>query len=278
MRASLPFALVASLVLAACGGAAPAGSSSPPSTVATAPDTPSTTSPSTVPAVGSTETGSRTSPTGSPQTGAPKRHSVALRWTSTTWSGTRDGLAYTLELPEFSGGDAAGELNRRVRASALGAVSASAAQVRPGDPKRTLDGTSRVTTNDGRTVQVRLVESDFLQGTAHTTDSVRTVVIAVATRRPVTLDEVFTQGREALKALAPHVKAVAVSEGEAVTEPAGLSPREANWAAWQSTDKGMAFSFQDFQLGGHGLREYTVPWSVVRPLMSPTAYELLGPG
>ena len=37
----------------------------------------------------------------------------------------------------------------------------------------------------------------------------------------------------------------------------------------------MSFDFQDYQLGGHGLRRYTVPWIDVRPLLRPEARELL---
>ncbi len=168
-------------------------------------------------------------------------------------------------------------MNHRVRTSAQHAVAKSAAQVRSGDAQRTLSGRSRVTTNDGRTVQVRFELTDYLRGTAHPSYYVRTVVVTVPDGRPVTLAGVFLDEQAALQALAPHVRAIAAEEGEGVSTPEGLAPEERNWAAWQTTEQGMAFSFGDYQLGGHGLREYTVTWSTVRPLMSPAAYKLLGP-
>jgi hypothetical protein len=39
----------------------------------------------------------------------------------------------------------------------------------------------------------------------------------------------------------------------------------------------MRFSFQDYQLGGHGVRRYTVPWRTVRPLLSDEGTGLLDP-
>jgi hypothetical protein len=73
------------------------------------------------------------------------------------------------------------------------------------------------------------------------------------------------------------VKRIAAKAGQPVTEPDGLAPRAENWAAWQSTRKGFQVHFQDYQLGGHGLRSYTVPWKAVTPLLSAKAKALLAP-
>lgn len=41
--------------------------------------------------------------------------------------------------------------------------------------------------------------------------------------------------------------------------------------------EGMTFQFGDYQLGGHGLRAYTVPWSQARLVLSEHGENLLGP-
>ena len=71
----------------------------------------------------------------------------------------------TSQIPVFSGPAVAAEANRRVRAAANDLI----AQVRreaKGDRgvKRTLTGTGTVAANDGRTVQVTIMFTDFLAG------------------------------------------------------------------------------------------------------------------
>lgn len=214
--------------------------------------------------------------TTSATTATPRGDHQPLKVHTERWIGTVPGFKHNIELPVFDGSGAEA-VNRRVRTSARHAVAQSVAQVRSGDDQRTLSGRGRVTTNDGRTVQVRFELDDYLQGTAHPTYYVRTVVVTVPAGKPVTLDHVFPDKNAAFRALAAEVRTLAASDGDGVIDPDGLAPRESNWAAWQTTEKGVAFSFGDYQLGGHGLREYTVPWPAVRPFMSAKAYELLGP-
>ncbi|MET1007854.1 MAG: hypothetical protein ABWX96_20050 [Propionibacteriaceae bacterium] len=175
-------------------------------------------------------------------------------------------------------GAAAAEINRRVRASADDRISLAKLQARhDGGDKRSLDGSSTVTQNDGRTVQVAIVFVNYLAGTAHPDDWVNTTAVRTTSGRPVTLDQVFPDERAAYQKLAPVIRRLAKAQRQPVTESDGLDPQRANWAAWQTTRAGMIFYFQDYQLGGHGLRAYTVPWSVVRPLMSTSARKLLAP-
>ena len=129
--------------------------------------------------------------------------------------------------------------------------------------------------NDGRTVQVRLSFADGLAGTAHPIYSVSTTVLRADTAAPLTLDTVFTDKRAALRRLKPLILRAAKAAGEEVTEPVGLAPKDGNWAAWQTSAFGMSFDFEDYQLGGHGLRRYIIPWIDVRPLLRPEARKLL---
>lgn len=205
--------------------------------------------------------------------GHPHHLSVSTR----TLSGRSRGLSYEVVVPVFAGAPVAREVNERVRASANAAIVRARREVRAGDPLRTLSGSGTVTTNDGRTAQVRFDLVDYLAGTAHPTDSVRTVVVDLADGRSVTLRQVFPREHDALVRLARTVRQLAAARNEPITEPSGLAPRERNWASWQTTPAGLAVSFQDYQLGGHGTRTYVVPWSVVRPLMSPRARHLLAP-
>ena len=71
--------------------------------------------------------------------------------------------------------------------------------------------------------------------------------------------------------------ATAVRKQSGPVEGDGLAPKEKNFAAWQTTRAGMRFAFQDYQLGGHGLRSYTIGWSTVRPLLSAYGTGLLDP-
>jgi hypothetical protein len=56
-----------------------------------------------------------------------------------------------------------------------------------------------------------------------------------------------------------------------------LATKLSNWAAWQTTLVGMTFHFGDHQLGGHGLRHYTIPWSQAKLVLSEYGENLLGP-
>ena len=69
---------------------------------------------------------------------------------------------------------------------------------------------------------------------------------------------------------------VTVAEGDTV-DPAGLAPRLELWANWQTTEEGITFSFDDGQLGGRGIRSYTVPWSSARLVLSEYGEALLAP-
>ncbi|GAB7192624.1 hypothetical protein NUM3379_33330 [Kineococcus sp. NUM-3379] len=241
-------------VLAGCGqgpGAVPAET-----VTVTAPATPTATATPT--------------PTGTPgTTGTP-----APAATTTSLRGSAGSFTWDVRVPRFPGRPA--EVDRRVRTSAQHAVDEARASVRAGDAPRRLEGTGTVTTDDGRTVQVRYGLTDFTEGTAHPTGSVRTVALRADDGSPITLGELFQDEGSALSTLAMEVERLAGERGEDV-EAAGLAPDPENWGAWQTTPEGMAVSFQDFQLGGHGVREYTVSWDVLEELVTPEAYDLLGP-
>ena len=120
-------------------------------------------------------------------------------------------------------------------------------------------------------MQVVLDFVDNLSETAHPNYFVNTVVLDARDASPVTLNRVFQSEKLAYIALAKQVSKVA---GE--VDEQGLRPVRANWTAWQTMPAGMVIHFQDYQLGGHGLRTYVVPWSAVRPLLTPYALELIG--
>ncbi|GAA0323449.1 hypothetical protein [Kineococcus aurantiacus] len=202
---------------------------------------------------------------------------TTLSWTDTHLTGSDGSLTWDVVVPRAAGAPIADELNRRVTASAQDVVDAARATVQAGDPPRTLTGQGTVTTDDGRTAQVLLEVVDSTEGTAHPTTTVASTVLDVQRARPLTLDLVFTDPPAAFTQLAPVVEDLAAAQGEPVTTPEGLTPEEANWATWQSGPEGIAFSFQDYQLGGHGVRRYVVPWEQVEPLLTAEARELLAP-
>ena len=113
-------------------------------------------------------------------------------------------------------------------------------------------------------------------GTAHPTLYVTTTVVDLARTRPVLLSQVVQNPPDGLRFLKAEVIKAARRKGEPV-ETAGLAPKLANWANWQTSAKGMTFHFNDYQLGGHGLRTYTVPWPRARLVLSVYGEKLLLP-
>ena len=177
----------------------------------------------------------------------------------------------------FSGSAAANEANRRVRAAVnglLAKVRREAAEDR--GVKRTLTGTGKVGTNDGRTVQVTILFIDYLAGTAHPASYVTTTVVDVRRVRPVLLTEVIQNPPEGLRFLRTEVVRLAKKKGETV-DGTGLAPKVANWANWQSSPAGLTFWFGEYQLGGTGIRSYTVPWPRAGLVLSAFGARLLAP-
>ena len=171
----------------------------------------------------------------------------------------------------------ADEANRRVRAAAddlISQVRREAKQDR--GVKRTLTGTGTVATNDGRTVQVTILFTDYLAGTARPALFVTTTVVDIGKARPVLLTQVIQNPTESLRFLRTEVVKAAKKKGEPV-DAAGLAPRIANWANWQSSPAGLTFYFPEYQLGGAGIRSYTVPWSRARLVLSDYGNRLLAP-
>ena len=200
-----------------------------------------------------------------------------LRVRKTTIRGRSAGASWTISIPVFSGAPVAKEVNRRVRAAANDLI----AQVRreaKGDAgaKRTLTGVGTVVTNDRRTIQVTIIFSDYLAGTAHPANAVTTTVIDVDKSRPVLLTQVIQNPPEGLRFLKAQVVKAAKKKREPV-DKAGLAPKVANWANWQTTPAGLTFYFGDYELGGYGLRRYTVPWRSARLVLSEYGENLLAP-
>jgi hypothetical protein len=200
-----------------------------------------------------------------------------LRTTDTVISGRSGSVTWRIRVPKFSGAPAAAEVNKRVRAAVNGMIAQTKREGRTDDAsKRRLDGEGRVVTNDGRTAQVTITYGDYLEGTAHPTDYVTTTVVDVLRRKPIVLEQVFTHPTAAYKKLKPAILRAAGEQSSGIDQ-AGLAPKKANWANWQSNTSGMVFVFGDYQLGTHGLREYAVPWSTVDPLLTGYAKRVLAP-
>jgi hypothetical protein len=180
-------------------------------------------------------------------------------------------------IPAFSGAPVAAEANRRVRAAANDLVARVRREAK-GDHgvPRTLSGAGTVGTNDGRTLQVRIMYEDYLAGTAHPTLYVTTTVLDVRKVRPVLLTQVIQNPPEGLRFLKAQVIQAAKNKGEPI-DSKGLSPRTANWANWQSSKSGLTFYFGDYRLGAHGIRSYTVPWKSARLVLSAYGEQLLAP-
>ena len=274
---------IGSVLLAGCsllpgGGsdAEPTVAATAPTTVATAPVSPSPAAPTDGPVAPSISISDFPSPTPSPTTTA-KGAAKGLPVARTRIRGRASSASWDVAIPVFSGPAVAAEANRRVRAAANDLI----AQVRreaKGDRgvKRTLTGTGTVAANDGRTVQVTIMFTDFLAGTARPSLYVTTTVVDVRRARPVLLTQVIQNPPEGLRFLRTEVVETAKKKGEAV-DTAGLAPRVANWANWQSSPTGLTFHFDEYQLGGAGIRSYTVPWSRAGLVLSAYGEKLLPP-
>jgi hypothetical protein len=204
-------------------------------------------------------------------TGSVKGLAVA----KTRIRGRAASASWAITIPVFSGPSGANEANRRVRAAANDLIAQVRREARSDDgAKRTLTGEGTVTTNDGRTVQVTIVFVDFLAGTARPASYVTTTVVDVRRARPVLLTQVIQNPADGLRFLGAEVTRVARKKGEQV-DAEGLAPRVANFANWQSSPAGLTFHFPEYQLGGAGIRSYTVPWSRARLVLSAYGEKLL---
>ncbi len=255
-----------------------APASAPSSTVPTS-ALPTSTGPSPIPSTTAAPTVPdvtiSTFPTVAVPTADPTEKGLRVR--QTTIRGRSAGASWTIRIPVFSGAPVAKEANRRVRAAANDLI----AQVRreakdDGGAKRTLTGVGTVVTNDRRTIQVTIIFSDYLAGTAHPANAVTTTVIDVDKVRPVLLTQVIQNPPEGLRFLKAQVVKAAKKKREAV-DKAGLAPKVANWANWQTTPAGLMFYFGDYQLGTYGIRRYTVPWRTARLVLSEYGDKLLTP-
>lgn len=198
-------------------------------------------------------------------------------------TGRRGTYTWDLTYPQFTTGAAAAEANRRLRAMLDTAVAAWASGITaPGEPAskdpRRLTGEARVSVNDGRTLQVKLGTYHFVTGAAHGITSVYTTAldVTVARPRPLLLRGLVRDPATAYPAFAREVTRQVEADGASV-EPDAVAAKDATWAAWQATAKGLEFSFGSYQLGAFPAADLTVPWSVARPLLTPDAYRLLGP-
>ena len=283
-----PVALVVSTVLAGCsllpGGssdASPASGSSAPTGAVSTPASPIPTGAATdkpgVPSISISDLPSASrspSPSASATATATGKGLAAGR---TRIRGRSSSASWDIAIPLFSGSAAASEANRRVRAAAndlIAKVRREAADDR--GVKRTLTGKGTVRTNDGRTVQVTIMFSDYLAGTAHPASYVTTTVVDVRRVRPVLLTQVIQNPPEGLRFLRTEVVKAAKAKGESV-DRAGLAPKVGNWANWQSSPAGLTVLFGEYQLGGAGIRSYTVPWPRARLVLSAYGARLLAP-
>jgi predicted small secreted protein len=284
--AGLPLVAVLALgsaILAGCSllpgagsDAEPTARSTPQTTIATVAATPSLAAPTDAPPAPSISISGFSRPIPSP-TETAKGSAKGLAVAQTRIRGRASTASWDIAIPVFSGPAVANEANRRVRAAANDLI----AQVRreakdDRGVKRTLTGTGTVQTNDGRTVQVTIVFVDFLAGTARPASYVTTTVIDVRRARPVLLPQVIQNPADGLRFLGTEVTRVARRKGEHV-DAEGLAPRVTNWANWQSSRAGLTFHFPEYQLGGAGLRSYTVPWSRARLVLSTYGKNLLAP-
>ena len=213
------------------------------------------------------------SPTRTPTAKSPDK---GLPFAATRIRGRASSASWDIAIPVFSGPAVAGEVNRRVRAAAKDLIAQVRREARQDDGvKRTLTGIGKVGTNDGRTVQVTIQFVDFLAGTARPALYVTTTVVDVGRARPVLLNQVIQNPSDGLRFLGTEVTRVARKKGDQV-DAEGLAPRTANFANWQSSPAGLTFYFAEYQLGGAGIRAYTVPWSRARLVLSAYGEKLLG--
>ncbi len=216
-------------------------------------------------------------PIGEPSLTTDAPLATRLRTTEVVISGRSGSVSWRVRVPKFSGAPAATEINKRVRASVDGLIAHAKRESRGDDgATRRLDGEGTVVTNDGRTAQVTITYGDYLAGTAHPTDYVTTTVVDVARRTPVVMEQVFTNPTAVYKKLKTAILQAAGEQSSGIDQ-SGLAPTKANWANWQTDQTGMIFTFGDYQLGTHGLREYAVPWSTAEPLLTAYAKRVLAP-
>ncbi|GAA1435575.1 hypothetical protein GCM10009616_32990 [Microlunatus lacustris] len=215
-------------------------------------------------------------PSSAPPAPTPTADPAGLRVEVVAVEGRSGSLSWAIESVRFSGGPGAAEVNRRVRAAVDDAIRRGKREARDDDGERRITGSSVVTTNDGRTVQVSAHFVDYLAGTASPANHVATTAVTTDEGRPILVSELFRDEGAAFTALARAVRRAADRSGDGL-EPDGLAPRRTNWDNWQTSTEGMTVLFDEYQLGGRGIRSYPIAWSVVEPLLTPSARRLLAP-
>ena len=220
----------------------------------------------------------RPAPTSEAPPKPPAPQPAGLRVEPVVVKGSSGSLSWAIESVRFRGGPGASEINRRVRAAVDDVVRRGKQEARQdGGERRRITGTSAVTTNDGRTVQVSAEFVDALAGTAHPALYVATTAVTTEAGRPILVSELFRNEQKAFTTLAREVRKAADRSGEGIGDQTGLAPRQTNWDNWQTSADGLTVLFDEYQLGGRGIRSYTVKWSVVEPLLTGSARRLLAP-
>jgi hypothetical protein len=184
------------------------------------------------------------------------------------YTGGDGGLSWEVELPVFTTGPA-DAVNRKVRASAdFGARAAGEAGVLE------VSGRSRVVTNDGRTVQVRIALGDAAAADPGAVVAVTTVALTADDASPVFLEQQLADPGTAWAELVQQAGAAAAADGFTNERP--LEATAAQFADWQTSESGLELSFQHGEYGP-GAPLVLVPWSVVEPLLTPEGQALLAP-
>lgn len=184
------------------------------------------------------------------------------------YTGGDGGLSWEVELPVFTTGPA-DAVNRKVRASAdFGARAAGEAGALE------VSGRSRVVTNDGRTVQVRIALSDAAAADPDAVVAVTTVALTADDASPVFLEQQLADPGTAWAELVQQAGAAAAADGFTSERP--LEATAAQFADWQTSESGLELSFQHGEYGP-GAALVLVPWSVVEPLLTPEGEALLAP-
>jgi hypothetical protein len=274
----LAVALVATVLTLGAAGCVPmnsgSGANTPEPAASEAPTPRSSSAAASVPPRAS---GTSAGPTGGATSAQSAEPASALRTSQSVISGRSGTVSWRVRVPRFSGAPVATEINKRIRAAVQDQIDRAKREGRSDDgDQRRLEGEGTVVTNDGRTAQVTVTYSDYLDGTAHPTNYVSTTVVDVTRAQPIRLTQVFRNPTGAYRKLKPEILKAA-GEESATIDQAGLAPKQANWANWQTNDAGMLFVFGDYQLGGHGLRQYVVPWPAVEPLLTDYAKRVLAP-
>jgi hypothetical protein len=215
-------------------------------------------------------------PDGSPTTGGATSSTAAASTTvagsprAETFTATTlhlEGAGYKIDVPQVSGGkaDPRTEFNDAMRAGAQEWIDRIN---RPGDS--VTGGDSQVVRIGSQVLSGHLVVVMYSEGAAHPNSNDFAHVTNIATGKPITLPDLFTDLQQGLNTLSTQAEAQVQQNPRATGYSKSLlTPVVEHFHTWVATPEGMRIYLGEIASHAAGNIDVTVPWSALDGVLKP---------